>query len=379
MEGLEVVRRAAVVAPLAIVMACLVSEAGFASAGTVTPICDTPSQRDFQCSRWYTEPPVALSWSWDANGIPVSGCNLEVFSADTPGAKRSCTVQWSNPTTSTTVEVQIKVDHTPPQVLPPQPSRPADYNGWFNHPLDLGFQGSDATSGVASCSSTTYSGPDGAGVTVTGTCRDVAGNVGSGSFPLNFDSTPPAPPLVIATPGDRRIVLGWFTSPDTEGIEVVRYAPTAPPASVFSGPGNGHTDLGLTNGKSYRYVVVATDQAGNRSQSEVSAVPTASAPPNPRNVLTPPNGARVSGPPMLRWKPVRHASYYNLQLHRHGKLLSRWPRKAHFQLKRKWRFGGKLRVLAPGRYRWYVWPGFGVRSAHRYGKRIVASKFTVVR
>jgi hypothetical protein len=375
MEGLEVVRRVAVVAPLAIALA-LASYPAFAEAQQVIASCDTPPSTRDSCNRWYTTSSVILHWDWDPAAIKTTGCEGATFTAEAR-VEHSCTVEWSD--TAITKKVWIGIDRTPPQVLPPQPSRPADYNGWFNHPLDLAFQGSDATSGVASCSSTTYSGPDGAGVTVTGTCRDVAGNVGSGSFPLNFDSTPPAPPLVIATPGDRRIVLGWFTSPDTEGIEVVRYAPTAPPASVFSGPGNGHTDLGLTNGKSYRYVVVATDQAGNRSQSEVSAVPTASAPPNPRNVLTPPNGARVSGPPMLRWKPVRHASYYNLQLHRHGKLLSRWPRKAHFQLKRKWRFGGKLRVLAPGRYRWYVWPGFGVRSAHRYGKRIVASKFTVVR
>src|SRR5215211_959547 len=369
-------RRFALMVPLALVL--FSSYPSPAQAEEVFADCDTPATRD-TCNRWYTAQSVSLTWRPEpGGGTLVAGCQNGVFIAEAR-IERSCKWFWpaTNKTAITTVWVGI--DRTPPQILAPQPSRPPDYNGWFNHPLDLAFQGSDATSGIASCSSATYSGPDGAGVGVSGTCRDVAGNVGSGSFPLNFDSTPPAAPLMTATPGDGRIVLAWFASPDTQAIEVVRYAPEAPPASVFSGPENSYTDTGLTNGKGYRYVVVATDQAGNRAQSEVSAVPTTTAPPSSPNVLNPPNGARASGPPLLRWKPVRHASYYNIQLYRHGKLLSRWPRKNHFQLTRKWRFGGKLRVLKPGRYRWYVWPGYGLRSAHRYGRRVVASTFTVVR
>jgi hypothetical protein len=30
-------------------------------------------------------------------------------------------------------------------------------------------------------------------------------------------------------------------------------------------------------------------------------------------------------------------------------------------------------------YRWYVWPGFGPRSANRYGKLLGTRKFVVVR
>jgi hypothetical protein len=32
--------------------------------------------------------------------------------------------------------------------------------------------------------------------------------------------------------------------------------------------------------------------------------------------------------------------------------------------------------LTPGRYDWYVWPGFGRRAAERYGHLIVHRKFT---
>ena len=62
-------------------------------------------------------------------------------------------------------------DATPPSVSP-SPARSADASGWFNHPVDVAFQGSDAVSGVDSCSSASYSGPDNGSASVGGTCRD---------------------------------------------------------------------------------------------------------------------------------------------------------------------------------------------------------------
>ena len=83
---------------------------------------------------------------------------------------------------------------------------------------------------------------------------------------------------------------------------------------------------------------------------------------------------------MLRWTPVRGARYYNVQLFRKGhKILSAWPRRAHFQLERRWRFKGVKRKLADGGYRWMVWPGEGARADRRYGERIGARRFTIDR
>jgi len=45
----------------------------------------------------------------------------------------------------------------------------------------------------------------------------------------------------------------------------------------------------------------------------------------------------------------------------------------------RWRFGHRVRRLAPGRYCWFVWPGLGTRSERRYGPRLGKSCFTVVR
>jgi hypothetical protein len=81
---------------------------------------------------------------------------------------------------------------------------------------------------------------------------------------------------------------------------------------------------------------------------------------------------------MLRWTPVRNATYYNVQLYNGGKVLSAWPTHARLRLGRRWRFGGHLHRLKPGRYRWYVWPGFGPRSAARYGPMVGKGKFVIV-
>jgi len=44
-------------------------------------------------------------------------------------------------------------------------------------------------------------------------------------------------------------------------------------------------------------------------------------------------------------------------------------------LKRSWTYAGHRYRLSPGRYRWYVWPGRGPRSANRYGRLLGSSSF----
>ena len=363
--------RPALTVAFAVTLGCVlgpsVSPAG---AQQVTATCDTPPSTRDSCNRWYTTDSVILDWDWTPAATKATGCDGDTLT-DEGRFERLCTVEW--PDTTVTKKVWIGIDRTPPRVLAPRSSRPPDYNGWFNHPVGFAFGGSDATSGVASCSSTTYGGPDGAGVLVNGSCRDVAGNVGVGSFGINYDATPPTPPLVSATPANRRVVLRWLSPPDAEASEVVRLTAGAPPARVFFGQADGYTDVGLKNETPYRYSVTVLDRAGNRAQAQVRAVPTAS------KLLSPPRGAHVRTPPLLMWKRVRRATYYNVQLYRKHKVLTAWPRETQLQLHRRWRFRGKRFRLAPGRYRWYVWPGLGRRSAHRYGRLLGSSSFRVVR
>jgi hypothetical protein len=83
---------------------------------------------------------------------------------------------------------------------------------------------------------------------------------------------------------------------------------------------------------------------------------------------------------MLSWPRLKSAGYYNVQLYRgKKKLMTRWPGHAHFQLTRSWTFRGEQMRLRPGKYRWYVWPGFGSRKAHKYGSLIGRSSFRIVR
>ena len=68
---------------------------------------------------------------------------------------------------------------------------------------------------------------------------------------------------------------------------------------------------------------------------------------------------------------MRGAAYYNLQLFRDGhKVLSAWPEKTRFRLKRSWAYAGHGHKLAKGTYQWYVWPGYGARSDRRFGRLI---------
>ncbi|MGH3132212.1 MAG: hypothetical protein ACRDNY_00450, partial [Gaiellaceae bacterium] len=109
--------------------------------------------------------------------------------------------------------------------------------------------------------------------------------------------------------------------------------------------------------------------------------PTVSRPAATRPALTRPAvRARLTAPPLLAWTKVRKATYYNVQLYRNGrKILTSWPQSTSFRLQRSWRYEGGTYRLTPGTYRWYVWPGFGPRSASRYGKLLGTRTFVITR
>jgi hypothetical protein len=368
---------AAALLTFAIVGVLLLAVPGRAEAQSVSHTCDTASTHD-DCERWYTASSVTLHWEWSANSTSFSGCQNEAF-FDEGLAQRSCTVRWGAGSSATDVtnRVWIGIDRTPPAVLGMQPDRPPDHNGWFNHPVGLTFQGEDAVSGISSCSSTAFGGPEGLGVVVGGTCSDHAGHTTSGAFPINYDSTPPPAPSVDAMPGKRRVRVTWTSSPDSQ-VEVTRIGGGKPSTVVYRGSGGAFIDRSLENGRRYRYVVTLIDQAGNRAARSDSTVPTAS------KLLLPSRGARLkkrrTSGPLLVWKEVPKARYYNVQVLRNGrKVLSAWPKNPRLRLKRTWTYQGRRFRLRPAAYCWRVWPGFGKRSKDRYGKLLGSSCFRVAR
>ncbi len=86
-------------------------------------------------------------------------------------------------------------------------------------------------------------GSDGAGVSISGSCRDVAGNVTSGAFALNYDATPPPKPTVAVLPGDHRVAISWSSAQNE--AEIVRIGKASSQAVVYRGPTESFTDRRL--------------------------------------------------------------------------------------------------------------------------------------
>jgi hypothetical protein len=321
---------------------------------------------------WYTTT-VTLNWAIvDPESIILSteGCNTRTFTADTPGITSTCKAESDGGITAVTKTV--KLDKTAPAVSGAA-GRGADANGWYNKPVTVSFSGTDATSGVAGCSSAGYLGPDNPGAVVTGTCRDYAGNVGSGSFALKYDATPPTVSHVRTKAGKYSAQVSWQASPDARLAEVLR-APGvngAPFSVIYSGTGATFRDTGLAVARKYTYQVAAYDEAGNRAGTTVTHIGTAA-------LLHPAPAERVTAPPLLAWAPVKRAGYYHVQVYRGGtRVLAAWPTSTSLQLRRTWVMHGRRYRLRPGTYRWYVWPGYGRLSDSRYGDRLGGSTFVI--
>jgi hypothetical protein len=531
-------RAATILAASALAVLTLAQPA--ASAPPPAPPDPSCSPGPASCFDWHTSD-VTVTWAAAPGGVTATGCGPTTISGDTGGEAVSCT--WANAEGSRTTTVLVRRDASPPSVTA-SPARGPDSNGWYNHPVGVGFSGSDGTSGIASCSSASYGGPDTSDTNVQGSCTDNAGNTGGASYSLKYDATAPsvsasperqpdangwynkalsvrfsgsdalsgvascstaayngpdtpeasvsgscvdsagntgtatlkvqydataptaeakaarkpdangwynrpvtvafhgkdevsgleacAPPIryrgpnrrqasvtgtcrdraantsqpaalvlkydakpprlgrVVSEIGARGVALRWSGSKDSRTFAVLRRPGLRgpKPSTVYEGRRRSFTDRRVRNGVSYRYTVTAYDEAGNGATKVVLVQPqavTRSAPAVPvqpvqrRPALRgPATGARLSLPPLLSWSPVPRATYYNVQLYRDGvKILTAWPRVTAFRLSQSWRYGGRKIVLTPGRYRWYVWPGYGKPADSRYGK-LIGSRWFVV-
>jgi hypothetical protein len=319
---------------------------------------------------WYTGP---VTVTWTITGATGSVCTpVETLRDDTPGTQLTCIASNGDGSIPAQTKV-IKIDQTPPAAVLATPQRPADHGVFYTAPVPVTWSGTDATSGIASCTTTSYAGAG----PLTGTCRDRAGNV-SAPVPLtlSYDATPPALIDVVATvAADRTATLRWTPGLDAQTVTVVR---TPGGAVLLNGAATTRTltDGPLAPGTTSTYTVTVADAAGNATTATATAT-TAMAPVAPVTTTKPPKAKAKAKLPTLRWRTRSEAKYYNLQLFRSGrKVLSAWPTKNHYTLKATWRYRGKTYKLTSGRYRWYVWPGYGRRAAHRYGRLIAKGRLT---
>jgi hypothetical protein len=340
----------------------------------------------------------------DSNGWYNHGVIVEFSGADSLSGLASCSADrnYSGPDSgiaavsgtctdvagnTSSASFGFQYDATPPNVEA-KPDRKPNRKGWYNRKVRVDFVGKDATSGVDSCApNVTYLGPDASKAAIAGSCTDKAANrSGEAAFELKYDTRPPSLRRVRADVRRQGIVLLW-TAKDASEFSVLRKPGVngSPSTSLYTGTKPRFVDRRVTEGVKYRYTVTAYDEAGNaaarelRVLSDVTTKPSTTASAKPA-LTRPAQGARVSAPPVLSWTAMPRATYYNVQLFRDGeKILTAWPTSTSLDLDRSWRFAGRTQHLEPGRYRWYVWPGFGKRSANRYGKLLGTRTFVVTR
>ena len=233
-------------------------------------------------------------------------------------------------------------------------------------------------------------------LTITFGARDFSGNATYKDVNLIILPQPPAgtPPLVIPpkptipaqptnvriTPLDGAVRIQWNAG--GRQVMVTRSSSSNRSLSaigdervVYTGNGSSYTDRGLENGIEYRYVVMAVDAAGNHSVGVAGVVVPR------RNLLkSPKDGARLRKAPKLIWARDAEAQYYNAQLLLNGKkILSVWPVRPTYTLKKNWKYLGRKYTLMPGLYTWYVFPGYGARAAVHYGNLMGFRTFRIVR
>jgi Tol biopolymer transport system component len=142
----------------------------------------------------------APAWSPDGTKIAFNSTrqgNNQVFvmNADGSGA------------TNVTNEVQLGPDNTdlapdwqpipPPDTTPPTAAPtaapPANGAGWNNTDVTVNWNWTDVTPGIdtANCTTSSTSSGEGADMTLTAHCTDLAGNIGTSTHQVSVDKTPP--------------------------------------------------------------------------------------------------------------------------------------------------------------------------------------------
>ena len=177
--------------------------------------------------------------------------------------------------------------------------------------------------------------------------------------------------------GDHRATLTWRRPRDRDyrRVEIVRLPGKKKKARslVYKGNKIAFVDKGLKNGVEYTWIIYAVDKKGNRSGGiKLKATPPVRIQLGRRATLA------AQTPIVLWWKARKKARFYNVQLFRgKTKVLSSWPAKPKVSLIGSWNWEGTKRKLVPGKYEWFVWPGFGKRADSNFGKLIGSGKIVV--
>ncbi len=414
----------------------------FAAAGTrsaeaqVVQFSCTPGPAD--CTGWHTTD-VVLRWFPSPAVADSDNCPIAETLTAEGVVTWLCGVLVGG--TWTWVPATVSIDKTVPVVAGGAASRGPDGSGWYRAPVDVAFSGSDATSGLRSCTLATYSRPDSASAEVSGTCTDVAGNTSAAaSFPLRYDAT--GPDVTRGRPVRKPDHGRWYTRPVRwrfKGKDALSGIAECPPV-LYRGP----------DGALARVIGGCRDKAGNVALESFAIRYDATPPPRPAVRAVPRDGAvrlRIAAPEarsiailrapgrggtedstVYRGRPRSFTDFSAVNGRRYrytvasrdraanrsrrtvsvvpgprllvpadGAVLAappllRWTpvhRASYYnvQLSRdgrkilsRWPERPRFQLaapLAPGRYEWDVWPGIGPRDDARYGSKIGSRVFVI--
>jgi len=156
-------------------------------------------------------------------------------------------------------EAEILLDQTPPTLQAAVPE-PSDY-GWYNAPVYVDFEASDAGSGLAVIPEDVTLAEEGAGQEVIVRAVDRAGNeteltVGN----IHIDLTPPVLTVTVPDPNEQ----GWYDQPvavDFTAQDTLSGLAVAPQDVVLDQEGAGQSSIGT-----------AVDKAGNKVELKVDGI-----------------------------------------------------------------------------------------------------------
>ena len=266
-----------------------------------------------------TTPPqvtgIAAARAPDANGWYNHGVGVTLTGSDATAGIASCDAPtYSGPdsgsavvtgscrdaagNTSAPAQLTLEYDASPPAASASL-GRAPDANGWYAKPVAISFAGSDATSGMASCTAAaTYAGPDSGSAGVAGECTDKAGNRAPASASFRFDSTPPTTVAQPARPPD---VNGWYSKPLTvefKGSDKLSGVASCTAPVNYSRPDTADAKVTGT----------CRDEAGNLSAAASSSFKFDATPPATPAVEMVAGGSAVT----LAWKKADGATSYEV-------------------------------------------------------------------
>lgn len=144
-----------------------------------------------------------VTWSGADATSGIAACTTTIYEGpDTAAGSLDgvCTDAAGNE--SAPVAFAFAYDATAP-VVTGVADRAPDHDGWYTAVVTITWTADDP--GATCDEPSSYAGPDAAGVMLTGSCTDGAGNVGTGTFTLSYDAT--APTIGLVTPADGAIYL----------------------------------------------------------------------------------------------------------------------------------------------------------------------------